>query len=127
MRNLEKQSAKKTKQVNTQITTSQRNGENSSATNNSTPNSSLSFSWKQTLHSSIARVNLQLPKIPNKSQKPKLSKGLRQNTKLSKCLKVLNQDENIQLTEFLNQSVITYTNLGCKDYVNIGKFNCERK
>ena len=48
------------------MTTSQPNGENSSATNNSTPNSSLSFSWKQTLYSSIARVNLKLPKIPNK-------------------------------------------------------------
>ena len=66
MRNLEKWSAKKIKQINTQITTSQPNGENSSATNNSTPNSSLSFSWKQTLYSSIARVNLKLPKIPNK-------------------------------------------------------------
>ena len=31
----------------------------------------------------------------SQTKKPKLSKGLRQNTKLSKCLKVLNQDENI--------------------------------
>ena len=47
------------------MTSSQTNGENSSATNNSTANSSLSFSYKQTLYRSIARANLQLSKSPN--------------------------------------------------------------
>ena len=41
------------------------NGENSSPINNSTPNSSLSFSCKQTLYHSIARADLQLPKSWN--------------------------------------------------------------
>ena len=38
---LKKWSAQKTKQTNAQMTSSQPNGENSSVTNNSTPNSSL--------------------------------------------------------------------------------------
>ena len=41
------------------------NGEKSSAANNSTLNSSSSFSCKQTLYRSIARADLQLPKSPN--------------------------------------------------------------
>ena len=48
------------------MTTSQPNGENSSATNNSTPNSSSSFSWKQTSYRTIARADLKLPKSLNK-------------------------------------------------------------
>ena len=41
--------------------------------------------------------------------------------------KELNEDEKIWLIEFLNQRDITYTSLGCKDHVYIGKFNGERK
>ena len=62
---LKKWSVNKTKQTNTQMASSQPNGKNSSATNNSTANSSLSFSCKETLYRSIARANLQLPKSPN--------------------------------------------------------------
>ena len=53
--------------------TPQPNGENTSTTNNSTPNSSSSFSCTQTLYCSIARADLHLIYI-------KLSKGLQQNT-----------------------------------------------
>ena len=67
--------SKKTKQANAQMTTLQPNGENSSATNNSTSNSSSEFFCRQTFYRSIAKVGLHLSKSPNK--KLKLSKGLR--------------------------------------------------
>ena len=41
------------------------NGEKSSAANNSTLNSSSSFSCKQTLYRSVARADSQLPESPN--------------------------------------------------------------
>ena len=62
---LRKWSRKKTKQTNAKMINFQPNGEKSSAANNSTLNSSSSFSWKQTLYRSIARADLQLPKSPN--------------------------------------------------------------
>ena len=70
---LKKWAAKKTKQANAQMGTPQPNGENTSTTNNSTPNSSSSFSCKQTLYCFITRADLHLIYI-------KLSKGLQQNT-----------------------------------------------
>ena len=84
---LEKWSVKKTKKTNAQMTSSQSNGENSSATNNATPNSSSSFSCKQTLYRSIARAGLQLPESPNEkaeviqklATKYKLRKNLKEN------------------------------------------------
>ena len=63
---LRKWATKKTKQTNVQTTTPQPNGENCSAINNSTPNSSWSFSSKQTFYRDIARADLHLPKSPNK-------------------------------------------------------------
>ena len=48
------------------MTTPQPIGENYSATNNSTPNSSLSFSCKQTRYHSITRADLHLSKSRNK-------------------------------------------------------------
>ena len=55
---LRKWGTKKTKQANTQMKTPQPNGKSSSATNNSTPNSSLLFSYNQTLYRNIARAYL---------------------------------------------------------------------
>ena len=48
------------------MTTPLPNGENSFTTNNSTPNSSVSFSRKQTLCCSVARADLHFLKSPNK-------------------------------------------------------------
>ena len=48
------------------MTTPQRSGENFSATDNSTANSSLSFSCKQTPYRNIRRADLHLPKSPSK-------------------------------------------------------------
>ena len=77
--------ANKTKQTNTQLTTPQLNNENSFATNNSTPNISLSFSCKKTLYRSIKKADLHLPK--SQTKKLRFSKGLPQNTKLKINLK----------------------------------------
>ena len=52
--------ANKTKQANAQMTTFQSNRKNSSVTNNSTPNSSLSFFSKKTLYRSVERADLHL-------------------------------------------------------------------
>ena len=92
MRKLEKWVAKKTKQANAQMGTPQPNGENSFATNNSSPNSGLSFSCKQTLYRSIVRADLHLPKSPNKkaeviqrlATKYKLRKNLKENRRKAK-------------------------------------------
>ena len=48
------------------MTTPLPNGENSFTTNNSTPNSSVPFSRKQTLYCSVARADLHFLKSPNK-------------------------------------------------------------
>ena len=62
------------------------------ATNNSSPNSGLSFSCKQTLYRSIVRADLHLPKSPNKkaeviqrlATKYKLRKNLKENRRKAK-------------------------------------------
>ena len=48
------------------MTTPQRSGENISATDNSTTNSSLLFSCKQTPYRNIRRADLHLPQSPSK-------------------------------------------------------------
>ena len=106
----------------------QSNGENSSATNNSTSNSNLPFSCKQTLYRSIAKV-----KSPNEKaevmQRPATKYKLRIDLKENRGRrnKEINEDEKIWLIEFLKRSYITYTSRGRKDHVCIGKFNGERK
>ena len=57
---LRERAANKTKQANAQMTTFQSNRKNSSVTNNSTPNSSLSFFSKKTLYRSVERADLHL-------------------------------------------------------------------
>ena len=83
------------------MTTPQTNGEYSSAINNSTPNSCLSFSCKETPYRSIIRADLHLPKSPNKkaeviqrlATKYKLRINLKENG--ARRRKELNEDENI--------------------------------
>ena len=87
------------------MTTPQTNGENSSATNNSTPNSCLSFSCKETPYRSITRADLHLPKSPNKKAeviqrlaiKYKLRINLKENG--ARRRKELSEDENIWMIE----------------------------
>ena len=64
------------------MTSCHSNGENSSPKNNSTPNSSSSFSCKQALYHSIAKADLQLPKSWN--DKAEVIKRLAAKYKLRK-------------------------------------------
>ena len=82
------------------MTTPQPNGENSFATNNLTPNSSSSFSWKETLYRSITRAHLHLPKSPNKKNwsYAKACDTIQIKYKLrGRRRKELNEDEKIWL------------------------------
>ena len=118
----------KENKTNAQIASSQANDENSSITNNSTPNSSSSFSCKGTFNRLIyidekpKQKSWGYPKACNKIQiKNKVKRKLRRRRK------ELNEDEKIWLIEFLSQSDIGCTSLSHKDHVYFGKLNDERK
>ena len=93
--------------------------------NNSTPNSSSSFSCNQTRYRSIARADLQLPKSPNKKAEviQRLATKYKLRINLRRRRKELSEDEKIWLIELLNQSDLRYTSIGRKDHVCVGKFN----
>ena len=91
------------------------------------------FSCKQSLHRSLSRADLHLPKSPNKkaeiiqrlATKYNLRVDLKENR--GRRRKELSDEEKMWLIEFLNRSDISYTNPGRKDNVYIGKFNGESK
>ena len=103
-------------------------------TNDSASSTPVSaFSCKQSLHRSLLRANLHLPKSPSKNAeiiqrlttKYKIRIKLKENR--GRPRKELSEEESIWLIEFLSRSDISYTNPGRKDNVYIGKSNGESR
>ena len=95
----------------------------------STPGSA--FLCRQSLHRIYSRVDLHLPKSPNKkaeiiqrlATKYKLRIDFQENR--GRPRKELNEEKKIWLIEFLDRSDISYTNPGRKNHIYIGMFDGE--